>query len=177
MSSLSDDRGEELRQIFFESAREILQSLNEEALRLEKYPDDLEALRSLRRAVHTLKGDSAACGYKELAHLAHEFEDVLSGEDLTQSASTVETALAAADVFSEMIEAYRNGTQAPTGEQLRKLIAQLGVASKARSSSAKEDKPAGKDKGRASKNRLGTSKQTASAAHSSDTSKNKKTND
>ena len=138
MSSLSGDRGEELRQIFFESAREILQALNEEALRLEKHPNDLEALRSLRRAVHTLKGDSAACGYKDLAHLAHEFEDVLSGEDLTQSAGTVETALAAADVFSEMIEAYRGGTRVPTGEQLRKLIAQLGVASKSGSASTSE---------------------------------------
>jgi len=47
--------GAELRQIFFESAQEILQSINEQALRLEKHPDDLEALRSLRRAVHTSK--------------------------------------------------------------------------------------------------------------------------
>ena len=128
MSSMSGDRGTELRQIFYESAQEILQSLNEEALKLEKHPDDLEALRSLRRAVHTLKGDAAACGYKDLTSLAHQFEDVLTGEDLTRSAAIVETALTAADVFSEMIEAYHNETRVPTGEPLRKLIAQLGSA-------------------------------------------------
>ena len=128
MSSMSGDRGAELRQIFFESAQEILQSLNEEALKLEKHPDDVGALRSLRRAVHTLKGDAAACGYKDLTSLAHQFEDVLTGEDLTRSAAIVETALTAADVFSEMIEAYHNETRVPTGEPLRKLIAQLGSA-------------------------------------------------
>ena len=96
MNPFSGDRGAELRQIFFESAQEILQSINEQALRLEKHPDDLEALRSLRRAVHTLKGDAAACGFRELSHLAHEFEDALVGENLAQSAATVETAQAAA---------------------------------------------------------------------------------
>jgi len=128
LSSPSGDRGTELKQIFFESAQEILQSLNEEALKLEKHPDDLEALRSLRRAVHTLKGDAAACGYKELTSLAHQFEDVLTGEDLTRSAAIVETALTAADVFSELIDAYHNETRVPTGEPLRKLIAKLGSA-------------------------------------------------
>ncbi len=137
MSSMSGDRGTELRQIFYESAQEILQSLNEEALKLEKHPDDLEALRSLRRAVHTLKGDAAACGYKELTSLAHQFEDVLTGEDLTRSATIVETALTAADVFSEMIEAHHNETRVPTGEPLRKLIAQLGSAGPAKTAGKK----------------------------------------
>ena len=105
MSSFSGERGAELRQIFFESAQEILQSMNEQALHLEKRPDDIEALRGLRRAVHTLKGDAAACGFRELSHLAHEFEDALVGENMEQSAATVETALTAADVFAEMLEA------------------------------------------------------------------------
>jgi two-component system, chemotaxis family, sensor kinase CheA len=125
VSSFSGDRGAELRQIFFESAQEILQSMNEQALRLEKRPDDIEALRSLRRAVHTLKGDAAACGFRELSHLAHEFEDVLVGENLAQSAATVETALAAADVFSEMLEAYSTGKRVASAESLRKLIQKL----------------------------------------------------
>ena len=125
MSSFSDERAAELREIFFESAQEILQAMNEEALRLEKEPRDLEALRGLRRAVHTLKGDAAACGYRELCHLAHEFEDVLVGENLAQSAATVETALTAADVFGEMLDAYRTGKPVPSGKALLQLIAKL----------------------------------------------------
>ena len=89
MNSFSDDRAAELRELFFESAQEILQAMNEESLRLEKQPGNLEALRGLRRAVHTLKGDAAACGFRELSHLAHEFEDVLVSEDLAQSAANL----------------------------------------------------------------------------------------
>ena len=62
MTQFSDERGGELRELFFETAQELLQSLNEEALKLEKHPGDAETVRSIRRIVHTLKGDAAACG-------------------------------------------------------------------------------------------------------------------
>ena len=62
MSFLPDDRGNELRALFFESAEELLQSLNEVGLELEARPADEEVIRKVRRVVHTLKGDSAACG-------------------------------------------------------------------------------------------------------------------
>jgi len=59
----------ELRQLFFETAAELVQKLNEEAMQLEQSPSDAEAARSLRRTVHTLKvtrpradsGSSANC--------------------------------------------------------------------------------------------------------------------
>ena len=38
-----------------------------------------EIIRSIRRTVHTLKGDSAACGFQELSELAHMLEDALGG--------------------------------------------------------------------------------------------------
>src|SRR6202023_3660264 len=78
MSRPPEDRSGELRALFFESAGELLQSLNEAGLELEARPADEEVIRRVRRAVHTLKGDSAACGYYELSELAHELEDVLS---------------------------------------------------------------------------------------------------
>ena len=78
MSHPPEDRSGELRALFFESAGELLQSLNEAGLELEAHPADEEVIRRVRRAVHTLKGDSAACGYYELSELAHELEDVLS---------------------------------------------------------------------------------------------------
>ena len=75
-----DERGAELRELFFETSQELVQALNEEALKLEKTPGDAETVRSIRRTVHTLKGDAAACGLRELSELAHEFEDALSLE-------------------------------------------------------------------------------------------------
>ena len=62
MTQLPDDRSGELRALFFESANELLQSLNDAGLELEARPTDDEVIRRVRRAVHTLKGDSAACG-------------------------------------------------------------------------------------------------------------------
>ena len=80
MTFPSDEHAPELRELFFESAGEILQRMNETGLALEQHPGDLDQLREIRRAVHTLKGDSAACGYRELSQLAHELEDVLTPE-------------------------------------------------------------------------------------------------
>ena len=67
MSFFSEEKASELRELFFESAQELLQALNEEGLELEKRPGDTEVVRGVRRTVHTLKGDSAACGYRELS--------------------------------------------------------------------------------------------------------------
>ncbi len=80
MTNPPDERGAELRELFFETSQELLQALNEESLKLEKNPGDEEIVRSIRRTVHTLKGDSAACGLRELSELAHLFEDALTLE-------------------------------------------------------------------------------------------------
>jgi two-component system, chemotaxis family, sensor kinase CheA len=122
----SDEHSSELRDLFFESAEEILQGMNEAGLALEQHPGDLEQLRHVRRAVHTLKGDSAACGYRQLSELAHEFEDVLTPELAQQYASSIaDVILIAADTFHEMLAAYRNNLQPPSGGALREHIAKL----------------------------------------------------
>ena len=87
MNFFSDDHASELRELFFESATELLQTLNEEGLELEKRPGDAEIIRQVRRTVHTLKGDSAACGYQELSEIAHQLEDVLTPETAENSHS------------------------------------------------------------------------------------------
>jgi two-component system chemotaxis sensor kinase CheA len=119
----SDDRANELRAIFFESSQEILQALNEDALTLEKSPNDPEIVRTLRRSVHTLKGDSAACGYKELSELSHAVEDVLNAEVAARDGQAlVELVLTAADLFDNLLTAYRNELPAPSTEPVYQLI-------------------------------------------------------
>ncbi|HSB76720.1 MAG TPA: Hpt domain-containing protein, partial [Terriglobales bacterium] len=127
MNYFSDDRTAELRQLFFESAQEILQALNEEALRLEKNPGEAETIRGIRRAVHTLKGDSAAVGFRDLSQIAHELEDALAPE-IAASAPVpelVELVLCAADTFDTLLAAYRGNLQPPSVEPLRASIAKL----------------------------------------------------
>ena len=141
MSQFPDERAAELKELFFESALELLQSLNEETLKLEKEPGDLEIVRTIRRIVHTLKGDSAAVGYSELSELAHELEDALALED-GAPAVLAEVAFAAADAFSAMLCSYRDGTTLPSAEPVRKMIRKMGRDPKIRKARKPKTKPA-----------------------------------
>jgi len=126
LSFLPDERGAELRALFFESAGELLQTINDAGLQLEKRPADEELIRSLRRAIHTLKGDSAACGFSKLSEIAHELEDILSAQiGLSHGQQLAEVVLSAVDTFESMLTAYQKHAEPPTPAPLRTLIQQL----------------------------------------------------
>jgi two-component system, chemotaxis family, sensor kinase CheA len=140
-----EDRGGELRALFFESAAELLQSLNEAGLELESRPADEEAIRRVRRAVHTLKGDSAACGFHKLSELAHELEDVLTPQIArARGADFAELVLAAADSFAAMLAAYQRKAEPPALPALHAMIRKLleGPASPDTAGSAAAKLPA-----------------------------------
>jgi len=136
-----DERGAELRELFFETAQELLQALNEESLKLENHPGDEEIVRSIRRTVHTLKGDSAACGLRELSELAHQFEDALSLESAATHGALAEIAFTAADVFAEMLGAYHGGGPMPATEGLRQRINELTAAPGAKKTRGRKRNP------------------------------------
>ncbi|HXE90306.1 MAG TPA: chemotaxis protein CheA [Terriglobales bacterium] len=126
MKLFDEERAGELRELFFESALELLQVLNEQGLELEKNPGDAETVRAVRRTVHTLKGDSAACGYRELSELAHELEDALTPEMAARAGRALaEVVLGAADVFEAMLRAFRSGQPVPSGEPVRVAVRAL----------------------------------------------------
>ena len=142
MKGPPDDRMTELHKLFFESAGELVQTLNDQAMQLEKSPGNAECIRSLRRTVHTLKGDAAACNFRELSELAHEFEDVLGLENTAAAASVPAIALRAADVFSAMLEAYRGKKKLPSMQSLREEIARLAHPGAAGAGEKKKKKSA-----------------------------------
>jgi two-component system chemotaxis sensor kinase CheA len=123
LSFLPEERNSELRSLFFETAAELLQTINDSGLQLERHPADEELLRSLRRAIHTLKGDSAACGFSKLSEIAHELEDVLSLQvSQAQGAQLAEVILSAVDTFENMLSSYQRQTEPPPPTALRHLI-------------------------------------------------------
>ena len=130
MSRTPDNPGGELRELFFETAQELLQTLNDEALKLEKRPGDAESVRSIRRIVHTLKGDAAAVGFRELSELAHELEDALALETAAAHQSLAEIAFQAADLFEGMLTAYRKQSKLPSITSLQKRIHELSGSPK-----------------------------------------------
>ena len=126
MSRPPEDRNSELRALFFESANELLQSLNEAGLELEASPSDEEVIRDVRRTVHTLKGDSAACGFHKLSELAHELEDVLSPQiGRARGSGLADVVLVAADSFGALLAAYQRNIEPPSSESLRTMIHSL----------------------------------------------------
>jgi two-component system chemotaxis sensor kinase CheA len=133
-----DERGAELRELFFETSQELLQTLNEETLKLEKHPGDEEIVRSIRRVVHTLKGDAAACGFRELSELAHQFEDALSMESAAAHAGLAEIAFASVDVFAGMLAAYQAGSSIPSTKVLKQRIHDLTAAPAAKKAGRKK---------------------------------------
>ena len=142
MTQFPDERAAEMRELFFESAQELLQSLNEEALKLEKRPADAELVRSIRRIVHTLKGDAAACSYRELSNAAHELEDALALESASSHGSLAEVAFTAADTFGAMLTAYRRKGKLPSSAPLAKMIRELTQQPKGKKRSKKSAKAA-----------------------------------
>jgi len=130
----SDERASELRELFFESAQDLLQELNEAGILLESDPGDSDALARVRRAMHTLKGDSAACGFKQLSELAHDLEDLLTPALVSERGEAVaEIVLSAADSFHAMLGAHRGNLQPPDITALRTHIHSLAEQPKSAS--------------------------------------------
>ncbi len=65
------------RELFLSESREHLQGLNDLVLALERSPSDQDAINSLFRAAHSLKGMAASMGYNSIAELAHKMEDLM----------------------------------------------------------------------------------------------------
>ncbi len=72
----------ELMQEFLVESRDHLTSVEANILRLEREPDDAEALNAVFRSFHTIKGLSGFLGAAAIHELAHETENVL---DLARS--------------------------------------------------------------------------------------------
>jgi two-component system chemotaxis sensor kinase CheA len=60
---------------FFMEAREKLVNIQENMVELENNPNDKEAILSIQRDMHTIKGSSRMVGLKEISKLAHLMED------------------------------------------------------------------------------------------------------
>ena len=67
-----------LLQQFISEARDFLQSISENLLKLEKAPRDADLMSDLFRSVHTLKGNSGMFDFPEMSRVLHAAEDLMS---------------------------------------------------------------------------------------------------
>lgn len=68
---------DEMREVFTLEAEDLLRNIGTNLERLDKSPNDREALLEIRRNAHTLKGSAGILGFKTISELAHQVEDLL----------------------------------------------------------------------------------------------------
>jgi two-component system chemotaxis sensor kinase CheA len=116
-------------ELFLSESREHVSAINHLLLTLEGDPRSRDAVEGLFRAVHTIKGMSATMGYRAVADLAHEMEDVLDRVRqgrMTADPALVDTLFAACDALEQSIELAveegdDDGQVAPVVARLRAL--------------------------------------------------------
>jgi len=95
---LGEDR--ELLNDFILESRDHLTQVEVQMITLEKDPADAEAINTVFRAFHTIKGLAGFLGLDDIGKIAHETEtllDLARNHKLTISSGTVDLVLAAAD--------------------------------------------------------------------------------
>ncbi len=68
---------EEYLGVFIDESRETLQNLNDNLLKLENNPEDMEIVNEVFRLLHTLKGMAGTMGFGNMMKLCHRMENVL----------------------------------------------------------------------------------------------------
>jgi len=104
----------ELLGIFLDEAEEQLRQLEQDILRLEQSGASDEAIQSIFRTAHTLKGSSAVMGFEQMKLLAHEMENVLERirrQELAVTPGLVNVLFECHDMLCALkSEIERNGT-------------------------------------------------------------------
>ncbi len=76
--SATDELDEEILEIFVEEVQEVLEEISSNFAHWKANPDGMEALQTLRRAFHTLKGSGRLVGAIVIGELGWRFENMLN---------------------------------------------------------------------------------------------------
>src|SRR5215469_1586183 len=114
---------------FLAETNEGLNLMEQSLLAMESNPSDPELLPNIFRVAHTLKGNAASLGFKELAGFAHVVEDlldVLRQQQAVPGPELVSLLLKAVDELRAMVAAFASGANELTDAQqeLRRQIGQ-----------------------------------------------------
>jgi two-component system, chemotaxis family, sensor kinase CheA len=97
----------EILQDYLVESRELLQKAQEDTLRLESMPGDDQALASIFRAFHTIKGGAGFLEADHLVEWAHDLEDLLDklrSHSLPVTPERIDAILSGIDVIGDMFQ-------------------------------------------------------------------------
>jgi two-component system chemotaxis sensor kinase CheA len=108
---LPDDADHELLGDFITECREYIEGTEAALLFLETHPDDMEAINTIFRAFHTIKGTAAFLGLTQVSALAHHAESLLSrmrDRAIRCAGGYADLALRSVDMLKELLQALQN---------------------------------------------------------------------
>lgn len=97
---------------FITECRELVEGAEASLLAMETDPDDLEAINTVFRAFHTIKGTSGFLGIVKMAELAHKAESLLSrmrDNEIRCTGGYADLALRSVDMLKELIQMVQDG--------------------------------------------------------------------
>ncbi|HEY6095889.1 MAG TPA: Hpt domain-containing protein, partial [Gallionellaceae bacterium] len=106
---------DELLEVFLEEAQEVLETLHANLLLCQRNPDDREALVTIRRSFHTLKGSGRMVGLTNLGEVAWALERAMNKwlqEEKPASADVLEMIGDAGVLFQHWVDKLRSGGSA-----------------------------------------------------------------
>src|SRR5690625_433006 len=114
-------------ELFLDESNEHLQAVNDNILKLEKDPTNLDIVNEIFRSAHTLKGMAATMDYKDIASLTHHMENVLDdirNKKLEVNTEVIDIIFDAIESLEEMVNTIAEGG---SGEKdISHLIVRLG---------------------------------------------------
>lgn len=108
---LPDNIDAELIADFITESREYIESAEAALLNLEINPDDREAVNTVFRAFHTVKGTSAFLGLTAMTEFAHHAESLLSrmrDRDIQCAGGYADLALRSVDMLKELVQTLQD---------------------------------------------------------------------
>jgi two-component system chemotaxis sensor kinase CheA len=131
---------------FVSETRESITDLNNALLKLEDDPNDEDAIESVFRTAHTLKGNFGAMGFSNASELAHVLEDLLDeirDGEIEVTPEIMDAAFEGVDLIETIVEEIEREGESSTDPdettaRLRSAI-EDGTAAAAASESAADD--------------------------------------
>ena len=123
---------EQFHAVFFDESNEHLQAMEDLLMTLDVDNPDSEALNSIFRAAHSIKGGSGIFGFDALTGLTHVMETLLDrarNQTMSLSVEIVDLFLETVDTLNATLQAYKDGGELPSdaiNAGIEKLEAVLG---------------------------------------------------
>lgn len=107
-----EERNKRLRSLFVEEAKELIEKINHDLIKLEKVPESGTILAELLRHLHTLKGGAMMGNFNKIGELAHKLEDYFQlyrDQNAETKLELLPTAFTIIDLISEMVRSVEQG--------------------------------------------------------------------